>query len=158
MLLKTIAQEGAVNRQEAFKREKHLFSQNLYKINMHLVNISPQSQNKQQAQVHPLICPGYLDPCHYSKAQLQCQNPYVELDFEQDAHTNKKLNKVNGFALFHFLLVFLNNCHARHLLEMMCLQERGIQYKLTSGSRWWGDVYQIIYSNTFFKQRLTSLG
>ena len=82
-----------------------------------------------------------LDPCHYSKAQLQCQNPYVELDFEQDAHTNKKLNKVTGFALFHFLLVFLNNCHARHLLEMMCLQERGIQYKLKSGSRWWGDVY-----------------
>ena len=45
------------------------------------------------------------------------------------------MNKVNGFALLHYFLVFLNNCHARHLLDMTHLQERGIQYKLKSRSR-----------------------
>ena len=48
--------------------------------------------------------------------KFRCQNPYFELDVEQDAMRKRlliknQLSKLNGFAPFCQFLAFWSNCH-----------------------------------------------
>lgn len=63
-----------------------------YKTDLLSVNISPQSE-KYSRQSGPSIdtLRPFRDPDRFFKAQLQYQNPYFELDIEQDENYGQTL-------------------------------------------------------------------